>query len=284
MIGRAPPGTEVVRPVRGGVVADFEATEQLLRALLKQAGVGFLRRPRMVVCVPSGTSEAERRAVQESARAAGAGRVSLVTSPIAAALGAGLPVMEAVASMIVDVGGGCTHVAVTSLGGMVVQNSVAVAGDALDAAIAGWLRRAHSLVIGERTAENLKVRVGSLTPDVHSDLRMRIRGRDTETGRPGEVELTSADLAMALVEPIGEIREAVMAVLRNAPPEVSADIMDRGLLLCGGSSHLRGLDSELREATGLPVLQAEHPDECVARGAGMLLEDALLLDRVADVH
>ncbi|MEQ1505891.1 MAG: rod shape-determining protein [Myxococcota bacterium] len=283
MIGRTPEGTNVVRPVRGGVIADFESTEQLLSALLKQVGGGGLRKPRLLVAIPSGTTEVERRAVQESARAAGAGAVLLVASPIAAAVGADLPVSDAVGSMIVDVGGGRTHVAVLSLGGMVVGRSLPLAGDDLDDAITGWLRTVHGLLIGERTAETLKVRVGTVTPELHPELRMRIRGRDLATGRPRELDVSAEDLSAAVSDPIERVRAVVREALLETPPELSADIVDRGVLLCGGTSHLRGLDARLRDDTGLAVLQAEHPTHCVALGTELLLDDAELLERVAAV-
>lgn len=281
MIGRAPAGTHVIRPVRGGVVADFEATERLLSALFQRTGSSGLRRPRVLVCVPSGATEVERRAIQESVRAAGAGPVLLVASPIAAAIGAELPVREPVGSMIVDVGGGRTHVAVVSLGGIVVHNALSSGGGDLDQAIIDWLREQKGLIIGERTSENLKIRVGSTTPEVHPDLRMRIRGRDHDSGRPRELEVTSADLAAAVADTVAQIRRIVLETLSQTPPELSADIVDRGLLACGGTSHLRGLDAQLREDTGLPVLQAEDPERCVARGAEALLQDLELLERVA---
>lgn len=281
MIGRTPEGVRVVRPVRGGLVADFEATEQLLRALLKQVGGSSLRKPRLLVCIPSGTAEAERRAVQESARAAGAGAVLLVPAPLAAAIGADLPVHDAVGSMIVDVGGGRTHVAVLALGGMVVRRSLQVAGDDLDDAVMAWLRTTHNLLVGERTAETLKVRVGSLTPSQHQELRMRIRGRDTTTGRPRELDVSAADVATAVDETVRQVRAVILEALRETPPELSADIVERGVLICGGTSHLRGLDTVLREDTGLAVLQAEHPTHCVVRGAERLLDDAAFLERVA---
>jgi rod shape-determining protein MreB and related proteins len=280
MIGRVPEGTKVSRPVRGGVVADFEATEQLVRALLKQAGGSGLRKPRLLVAIPSGTTEVERRAVQDSAHAAGAGQVWLVPAPLAAAIGADLPVQDAVGSMIVDVGAGRTHVAVVSLGGLVVCRSQQVAGDHLDDAIALWLRTEHALVVGERTAETLKIRVGSVTPEIHHDLQMRVRGRDLPTGRPRELDVASHDVASAIGGAIERVRELVLEALQETPPELAADIVDRGVLLCGGTSHLRGLDARLRDDTGLPVLQAEQPTGCVARGlARMLDEDEAYLAR-----
>ncbi|MCA9490613.1 MAG: rod shape-determining protein [Myxococcales bacterium] len=281
MIGRTPEGTRVLRPVRGGVVADFEATEQLLRALLKQVGGRSLRKPRLLVCIPYGTTEVERRAVADSAKAAGAGSVLLAVSPIAAALGADLPVQDPVASMIVDLGGGRTHTAVTSLGGLVVARSAQVAGDDLDEAIGAWLEANRGLQIGERTCETLKTRVGTLIPELHHDLQMRVRGRDLSTGRPAELEVTSDDVAAAIGDTALRIRQLVLDTLAATPPELAADIVDRGMILCGGTSDLRGLDARLRDDTALPVLRAEDPVTCVARGAARLLADTTLLERVA---
>jgi len=279
MMGRAPPGTEVIRPVRGGVIADFEATERLLRAFLSKLARG-LRRPRLLVCIPTGTSEVERRAVQESARSAGAGDVFLAPTVVAAALGAELPVSDPVGSMIVDCGSGRTDAAITSLGGLVVRKSLQVAGDSLDDAVRAWLRRTSELLIGETTATRLKHHVGTLTPEVDAHLGMRIRGRHLGSGRPTEVDITAAALSEPLLEAATRIRGVVQETLREAPPELSADIIDRGILLCGGTSHLRGLATLLSEDSGLPVLQAEQPEHCVALGAGHLLADAELFERV----
>lgn len=279
MIGRAPPGTSVVRPIRGGVIADFEATEQLLRALLGKLGRG-LRRPKLLICIPSATSEVERRAAQESARAAGAGEVALAPTAICAALGAGLPVSDPVGSMIVDTGAGRTEAAITSLGGTVVGKSLQLAGDSLDDAVQAWLRRSHQLLVGETTAQRLKHHVGSLTPEIDGHLSMRIRGRHMATSRPTELDITARALSEPLLEAAVRIRNVVRECLRDAPPELSADIIDRGILLCGGSSHLRGLATLLAEDCGLPVLQAEAPEHCVALGAQRLLDDASLFERV----
>jgi len=279
MMGRAPPGTEVIRPVRGGVIADFEATERLLKAFLGQLARG-IRKPRLLVCIPTGTSEVERRAVQESARAAGAGEVFLAPTVVAAALGAELPVSDPVGSMIVDCGSGRTDAAITSLGGLVVRKSLQVAGDSLDDAIQAWLRRSHELLIGETTATRLKHHVGTITPEVDGHLTMRIRGRHMGSGRPTEIDVGAPALAQPLQEAVGRIRAVVQETLREAPPELSADIIDRGILLCGGTSHLRGLATVLSEDSGLPVLQAEAPEHCVALGAGHLLADADLFERV----
>ncbi len=279
MIGRAPPGTEVVRPVRGGVIADFEATERLLRTFLGQLPRGF-RRPSLLVLVPTGTSEVERRAMQESARSAGAGEVFLASKVIAAALGAELPVSDPIGSMIVDVGSGRTEVAVTSLGGAVVRRSLQVAGDSLDDAVQTWLRRSHSLLVGETTAQRLKHHVGTLTPEVDGHLSMRIRGRHLGTGRPTEIDLTAKDLAAPLLEAVSRVRALLKEALQEVPPELSADIIDRGVLLCGGSSHLRGLATLLAEDCGLPVLQAERPELCAALGAAKILAQPELFERV----
>lgn len=280
MIGRTPAGLAVVRPVRGGVIADFEAAEQLLRHLLGAAGTRSFFRPRALVCIPTGTTEVERRAVQESARAAGAREVYLVATSMAAALGAGLPVSDPVGSVILDIGGGRTDVGVVSMGGLVVRQSLQVAGDALDDAIRSWLRRNHSLEIAERTAETLKHHIGAA--HVHATPhRMRVRGRDVVTGAPRELDVSTAEVAEAIESPVGRIRRCVLDALRDTPPELSSDICDRGLLLCGGGSALRDLDVLLREDTGLPVLHTDDPARCVARGAERLLDDAALFERVA---
>jgi rod shape-determining protein MreB len=281
MVGRTPEGTRVVRPVRRGVVADFEATEQLLRALLLQLGNTGLRKPRLLISTPTGVTEVERRAVMDSAKAAGAGHVLLVPSPVCAALGADLPVHEPVGSMVVDLGGGRAHVAVLSLGGMVVHRSLAIAGDDLDEAIAAALRNRSGLAVGERSCETLKLRVGTLIPELHHDLHMRVRGRDLGSGHPVELDITADDLAQALTPPTDQIRALVREVLAETPPELAADIVERGMILCGGTSLLRGLDARLRDDTGLPVLQAEAPTLAVARGAARLLDDPALLARLA---
>ncbi len=280
MLGRASGAVTVVRPIRGGVVADFDATEHLLRAVVRRVTGRALLRPRLIVCVPAETTEVERRAVQESARAAGGREVTLVAAPLAAALGAGLPITEPVASMVVDVGAGKTEVAVISLGGMVVQHSIRVAGDALDEALAWWLRSRHNLSIAEQAAEQVKQEVGAAAKGDRSQT-MRVRGRDVPSGKPREIALTSEDCVAALAEPVARIRDAVLAALKQTPPELASDIIERGVVLCGGTSHLRHLDRVLREATGLAVVQAEHPLRCAVLGAGRLLEDPALYARVA---
>jgi rod shape-determining protein MreB and related proteins len=279
MIGRAPPGTSVVRPIRGGVIADFEATEQMLRAFLGTLSRG-MRRPRLLICMPRGTSEVERRAALESARAAGAGEVFLAPTEIAAALGAELPVSEPIGSMIVDSGAGRTEAAILSLGGLVVGKSLKLAGDSLDDAVQGWLRRQHELLVGETTVQRLKHHIGTLTPELDAHLSMRIRGRHIGTSRPTEVDIHARGLSEPLIEAAAKIRNVVRECLREAPPELSADIVDRGILLCGGTSHLRGLATLLAEDCGLPVMQAERPEHCVALGAQRLLSDSELFERV----
>lgn len=278
MLGRAPSGIEVVQPIRGGVVADFDATEQFVHHLLRRVAGRTLLRPRAVVCIPVETTEVERRAVQESARAAGTRDVRLVAAPIAAALGAELPVLKPLGSLIVDIGAGRTEVAVISLGGMVVHHAIRIAGDAMDEAITHWLRSRHNLVIGQQAAEDLKRRIGWATSPANPE-QVRLRGRDLATGKPREQAIGADDIAQAIAEPVARIRDAVLDALSRTPPELSSDIIDRGAILCGGGSRLRGLDRVLRDATGLPVLEAEHPEQCVALGAARLLEDAALLDR-----
>ncbi len=280
MLGRTPTGTQVVRPVIGGVVADFEATEELLRALIRQAVGRTVLRPRVAVCVPSTTSEVERRAVQDSARAAGAREVLLLPTAMCAAAGAGLPVTEAVGSAIVDVGAGRTEVAVVSLGGMVVYRSSVVAGDAFDEAIAAWLLQAADLLVGAGTAEAVKLQIGGVAGMDGPTLRTVIRGRDRYDGGPQELALTSDQLWHATAPIAAQVRDAVLEVLRETPPELAADIVDRGILVCGGGALLRGLPAMLREATGLPVLLADDPLHCVALGAERIASDPALLGRL----
>lgn len=282
MLGRTPAGTQVVRPMREGVVADFEATEQLLRHLLRRLPNKSLLRPRLLVCIPSSTTEVERRAVTESARAAGGREISLVATAVAAAVGAGLAISEPAGNMIVDVGGGRVEVAVTSLGGLVVRRSVPIAGDAMDEAVRRWLRDARSLQVGERTAELLKRRVGSAI-SLPDPPQMRIRGRDLETGTPRELDVTANDLVKPLGGVVERIRDVVLEALRETPPELCADIVAQGVLVCGGSARLHGLTDVLRDATGLPVLLADDPDLCIANGAARMLEDSALMARSLEV-
>jgi rod shape-determining protein MreB len=279
MLGKAPAGTEVVRPVRGGVVTDFQATEHLLRDLLHQAGARGLIKPRILISVPSSHTEVERRAVQESARAAGCREVSLVPSPMAAALGAELPIQKPLGSMVIDIGAGRTEMAVISLGGMVVRRSLPVAGDAMDEAIVAWLRQRHDLMVGDRTGEAIKLRSGcAMTIDPPASTR--IRGRDMNQGVPRELDVSSRDVVEALEPVLRTLRSTLLDVLRETPPELASDILEHGIVLCGGSSRLRRLDHLFRDATELPIVTAEEPTRCVADGLSKLLEDNDLLERV----
>jgi rod shape-determining protein MreB len=281
MVGRTPGNIVAIRPLKDGVIADFEVTEAMLRYFI-QAAVGkrtFVH-PRMVVCIPFGITEVEKRAVQESARSAGAREVFLVPEPIAAALGAGLPITEPIGSMIIDIGGGTAEVAVISLGGIATSQSLRVAGDQMDEAIAGFIKRRYNCLIGERTAEEIKLAVGCASP--LPELRsIHVKGRDIGSGIPRQFEFTSDDAAEALQDCVAQIIEAVRATLEQTPPELAADIVDQGIVLAGGGALLANLDDVLRDATGLPVLVAEDPLRCVALGAGEILENADLLRRIA---
>lgn len=279
MLGRAPQGTNVVQPIRNGIVSDFHATEILLKAILKKLPGKPLTRPRLLICTPSEITEAERRAVQESARAAGGREVTLVPRAMASAVGVGLPIQEPVGSMVIDIGAGRTEVAVISLGGMVVRKSMAIAGDAMEAAIVTWLMNHQKISIGERTAAKLKLRIGSAIA-VERQEQLRIRGRDLGGGNPKELALSTNHIAQAMFPVIQAIQEMVAEVLAQTPPELSADIMDRGILLCGGASQLAGLDQVLRQFTGLPVLGVENPGQAAARGAAKILASNELYDRI----
>lgn len=278
MLGRTGREIQVHQPLKDGVIADFEAAEQMLRTMLAQVTQRRLTRPRVLMCVPTETTEVERRAVQESARAAGSRDVLLVPTPLAAAIGAGLSIEKAQGSLVVDVGGGTTDAAVLSLGGIVVCRTARVAGDAMDRAIAGWMRRHHSLLIGARTAEELKQTSGAAVESMARG--RRVRGRDLAEGVPREVVLEDGELARALAEPVARVRQVVLDVLAETPPELAADIVDRGIVLCGGGSRLRGLEHVLRDAVDLPVIVAETPERCAALGAHALLQSPALFQRV----
>ena len=280
MVGRTPEHISADSPIRDGVIADFALAEALLRACIQRAlGARPLVRPRVVVCVPFGITEVERRAVQESARAAGAREVSLVAKPMAAALGAGLPISEPLGNLIVDIGGGTTEVGVISLGGMVASASLRVAGNQMDEAIAAWIRKRHNILIGERTAEEVKLGVGSAIIPAEPQV-FHVKGRDLGTGIPREIALSSADTAEALSEPLGLIAEVIRHTLERTPPELASDIVDNGMVLCGGASLLPGLVTWLRERTDLPVNLAGDPRRCAVLGAGYLLEHPDVLARV----
>ncbi len=266
MLGKTPSHIVAVRPLRDGVIANYDVTLTMLRHFLRL--VSKLRRPTATICVPAGVTSVERRAVREAALAAGASRAWLIEEPVAAALGAGIDMQRPGGTMVVDLGGGTTDIAVLSMGSAVVSESVRVAGDRLDESISRMLRRCHNLMVGEQTAESLKIELGSAVP-VAEQRQMEVRGRDVVNGLPRTVLVGSQEVQEALSEPIGSIVEAVRGVLERTPPELAADLLDRGVVLTGGGALLAGLDELIRQATGLPVRVAEDPITCVALGTGM---------------
>ena len=280
MLGRTPDNITAIRPLKDGVIADFEATEQMLRYFIQQVHRRrYFAKPRMVICVPSGITAVETRAVKEAGYQAGARRVYIVEEPMAAAIGAGLPVHLPTGNMVVDVGGGTTEVAVISLGGIVTSLSVRTAGDDLDNAIVQWMKKEHALLLGERTAEEVKMSLGSAWPAA-DEPEAEIRGRDMVSGLPRTVTVSSADIRAALEEPISGIVDAVRATLDQTPPELAGDIMDRGIVLTGGGALLRGLDELIRHETGMPVHVAQDPLISVALGAGRCVEQFEALQQV----
>ena len=282
MVGRTPGNIEAIRPLRDGVIADFEVSEEMIKHFIRKVHSrrGFAS-PRMIICVPSGSTAVERRAIQESAESAGARRVFLIEEPMAAAIGAGLPVTEPTGSMVVDIGGGTTEVAVLSLGGIVYARSIRVGGTKMDEAIINYVRRHHNLLIGEATAENVKKRIGAACPpDDGPGEMMEIKGRDLMNGVPKEIVISQRQIAEALAEPVNAIIEAVKVALEHTAPELSADIVDKGIVLTGGGSLLGNLDFVLRHATGLPVSIADEPLTCVALGTGRCLEEMKTLRHV----
>ncbi len=282
MLGRAPGTIEVIRPLRHGVIADYDTTEKMLHHFIRHAHRSrSLVHPRVVISVPSGTTQVERRAVQESATQAGARRVYLVPAPVAAALGAGLPVAEPGAKMIVDVGGGTTEIAVISLSGIVYSASLRIGGDDMNDAIGQHVRKSHGLLIGERRAEEIKIALGSAYPQADDVAPMPVKGRDLTSGLPRTIVVTAAEVREALREPITAIVEAVRSCLEQTPPELAADIVDKGITLTGGGALLLGLDRLLNRETELPIVVSDDPLTCVVRGAGQVLEDPVFLNRVA---
>ncbi|MBV8588559.1 MAG: rod shape-determining protein [Acetobacteraceae bacterium] len=283
MLGRTPANISTIRPLREGVIADFEVAEEMIKHFIRKVHNrrGFAS-PTIVVCVPSGSTAVERRAIQESAESAGARRVRLIEEPMAAAIGAGLPITEPSGSMIVDIGGGTTEVAVISLGGIVYARSMRVGGDKMDEAIISYIRRHHNLLIGEATAERIKIELGAAcAPDAGEDGPYKqVRGRDLMNGVPREIIVTQRQIAESLAEPVLAIIETVKVTLENTPPELAADIVDKGIVLTGGGALLYRLDEVLREATGLPTLVAEDPLQCVALGTGRALEEPKRLQNV----
>ncbi len=274
MLGRTPGNIEAIRPMRDGVIADFEVAEEMIKHFIRKVhNRRSFANPMIIICVPSGATAVERRAIQESALSAGARRVYLIEEPMAAAIGANLPVTEATGSMIVDIGGGTTEVAVLSLGGIVYARSVRVGGDKMDEAIISYIRRHHNLLVGEASAERIKKEVGcARAPEKAQETRITIKGRDLLNGVPKEISLSQAQIADALQEPVSQIIEAVKVALEATPPELAADIVDKGIVLTGGGALLTNLDQLLRDETGLPVSIADEPLSCVALGTGKVLE------------
>ena len=282
MVGRTPGNIEAIRPLRDGVIADFEIAEEMIKHFIRQVhNRRSFASPQIIICVPSGSTAVERRAIQESAESAGARRVFLIEEPMAAAIGAGLPVTEATGSMVVDVGGGTTEVAVLSLGGIVYSRSVRVGGDKMDEAIIAYIRRNHNLLVGEGSAERIKNEIGSACPPPDGEGRvMEIKGRDLMNGVPKELIISERQIAESLAEPVSAIIEAVKVALEHTAPELAADIVDKGIVLTGGAALLGNLDYVLRHATGLPVSIADEPLSCVVLGTGRTLEEMKTLKSV----
>lgn len=281
MLGRTPGSIVAIRPLKDGVIADFEITEAMLRHFISKVhNRRRMVRPRVVIAVPSGITEVEKRAVKDSASHAGAREVYLIEEPMAAAIGTGLPVQDAAGNMIVDIGGGTTEVALISLSGIVFSRSVRVAGDELDEAIAQYMKRAYNLMVGERTSEDIKIKIGSAYK-LEKETNMEVKGRDLVAGLPKTITITSQEVREALMEPISTIVDSVRITLERCPPELSADLVDRGMVLAGGGALLRGLDRLLAEETGLPVHIAEDPLSAVAEGTGRALQELKFLRAVA---
>ncbi|MFN8109979.1 MAG: rod shape-determining protein [Thermoleophilia bacterium] len=272
MLGRTPGTITAIRPLKDGVIADFDVTEQMLRHFIQKVHQNRWAHPRVVVCVPSGVTGVEKRAVEEATLSAGARQAYLIEEPMAAAIGAGLPVAEPTGNMIVDIGGGTTEVAVISLGGIVVAQSIRVGGDEMDEAVIAWVKREYKLMIGSQTAEEVKLEIGSAYP-LREEVQAEIRGRDMISGLPKTVVLSSEEVREALEEPVNQIVDAVKSTLDKTPPELASDIMDRGIMLAGGGALLQGLDERLRRETEMPIHVAESPLTCVAVGSGRSLEE-----------
>jgi len=282
MLGRTPGNIQAIRPLRDGVIADFEVAEEMIKHFIRKVhNRRSFASPQVIICVPSGSTAVERRAIKEAAERAGARRVFLIEEPMAAAIGAGLPVTEPTGSMVVDIGGGTTEVAVISLGGIVYSRSVRVGGDKLDEAIIAYIRRHHNLLVGESSAERIKKSIGSACPPDDGDGRMmEIKGRDLMNGVPKELIISERQIAESLAEPVAAIVEAVKVALEHTAPELAADIVDKGIVLTGGGALLSNLDYVLRYATGLPVSIADDPLSCVALGSGRALEEMRMLRNV----
>lgn len=283
VIGRTPGSIVAVRPLKDGVIADFDMTTSMLQEFIRKAlkGRAFAgSRVRVIICIPSGVTAVERRAVKEATQNAGAKRVSIIEEPMAAAIGAGLPVADPTGSMIVDIGGGTSEVAVISLGGIVTSRSVRVAGDEFDSSIRNYIKKKYNLLIGERTAENIKIAIGSAYPYADNEPSMDIKGRNLLNGLPENITVTSEEIREALSEPLSHVIEAIKVTLEKTPPELAADIIDQGIMLAGGGALLKGLDLLIHAETGMPVKVAERPLDCVADGTGKVLEN---IDKLIDV-
>ena len=283
VIGRTPGSIVAVRPLKDGVIADFDMTTSMLQEFIRKAlkGRAFAgSRVRVIICIPSGVTAVERRAVKEATQNAGAKRVSIIEEPMAAAIGAGLPVAEPTGSMIVDIGGGTSEVAVISLGGIVTSRSVRVAGDEFDSSIINYIKKKYNLLIGERTAENIKIAIGSAYPYADNEPSMDIKGRNLLNGLPENITVTSEEIREALSEPLSHVIEAIKVTLEKTPPELAADIIDQGIMLAGGGALLKGHDLLIHAETGMPVKVAERPLDCVADGTGKVLEN---IDKLIDV-
>ena len=281
VIGRTPGSIVAVRPLKDGVIADFDMTTSMLQEFIRKALKGrAFAGSRVIICIPSGVTAVERRAVKEATQNAGAKRVSIIEEPMAAAIGAGLPVAEPTGSMIVDIGGGTSEVAVISLGGIVTSRSVRVAGDEFDSSIINYIKKKYNLLIGERTAENIKIAIGSAYPYADNEPSMDIKGRNLLNGLPENITVTSEEIREALSEPLSHVIEAIKVTLEKTPPELAADIIDQGIMLAGGGALLKGLDLLIHAETGMPVKVAERPLDCVADGTGKVLEN---IDKLIDV-
>jgi len=282
MLGRAPGSIIAIRPMKDGVIAHFDVTEKMIRHFIQKVHNNrkTLVRPRVVIAVPSGITQVEKRAVRDSAEAAGAREVFLIEEPMAAAIGVGLPVQEPTGNMIIDIGGGTTEVAIISMSGIVYSKSIRIAGDEMDDSIINYIKRKYNLLIGERTAEEVKINIGSAYP-MEKPMTMEVKGRDLVAGIPKTLEISDEEIREALTETFGTIVEAVKIALERTPPELAADIVDKGVVVSGGGSLIKGLDILLKEATGLPITLADDPLSAVALGAGMVLNASKLLKKVA---
>ncbi len=280
MLGKTPEHIAAIRPMKDGVIADFEITEMMLREFIKKSQQRKLFiRPRIVIAVPSGITEVEKRAVRDSAEHAGARDVYLIAEPIAAAIGVGLPVDKPSGNMIIDIGGGTTEIAVIALDGIVANSSIRVAGDEMDEALVQYVKRTYNLLIGEQTAEHIKVQIGSATK-LDDELEIEVKGRDLVAGIPKNLKLTSEEIREAMSEPLSQIVESLKTALEQTPPELAADIVDRGIVLTGGGSLLKGLDTLLKDQTNLPINLVDDPLRCVVLGAGKVLDNVHTYDRI----